>query len=361
MVISQKQITVRGDFEIIDQGNSENVRSIKDELAGEKGTRQTRLKLVIDLGNGDVKALGRSGSPHEEVWQKTKFPSAIAQTMANPDFVLNGQGFIVGKEARTQGGRKSGRTSSGKIENAPLLIAKALVELFDLSQSAYVVDVIFSCPSCKQYGSLIKDAIASLGERWRLEFVDNKGQQRTTTIYTRHLKDHLECYFAVYELAPKLLGKKPVALIDIGDRTQINQEMRANMQIVSRSVADDAGVRKLTKILRSQEVLANFDGVPLTPSDEDLMSVLFARKNAKNDALIELLTPYMQNAFSDAIAYANEQLAKGCAVYVIGGGAGLCGLRSLFPNKVKFPRSSQWSNVRGLANQWNALIGSGVA
>ena len=135
----------------------------KPKTLSDNGACKPKALVVIDFGNGEVKALIRHSGATK--FKRIAFPSHVAQTeQSNSDClrILNGKAlttYLVGEPAASIPISHTGRSESGKADNAKLLLLHTLRQAFGTEQTIHC-NVIFTSPSNKTYGTDISEQIA---------------------------------------------------------------------------------------------------------------------------------------------------------------------------------------------------------
>ena len=310
-------------------------------------TTDIKTTIIIDFGNGDVKALVRE--PGQTAWESVKFPSLVAKiTEPQPGcFQVNNQLYLVGEGARLATCIRTGASDRGKIDNALPLLIYALRTLTG-NATTMNADVIFTSPSVKQYGAAITSVI--------------KGQHEVITPADElALIDQQKQVFIIGKVAPQLEGHRAIELVktdmndramlvDVGNRTIITTFIEKGGRILSRKAFDSCGVRGIASRVVTAESLAGVDGLKLTPSEEDVIGFLLSKKGRKAKDSIE---PQVMACVAEVLRYVSD-VAEGYPVFMLGGGAELPGLAKLFGGKVI--KAPQWATVNGLKAVADVLI-----
>ena len=247
-------------------------------------TTDLKTSLIIDFGNGDVKALVRE--PGQDSWEAIKFPSLVAKlTEPQPGcFQVNNQLYLVGEDARLATCIRTGASDRGKIDNALPLLIHALRTLTG-SATSLAVDVVFTSPSVKQYGAAITAAISGHHEvitpADELALIGQQQQLLTVGKVVPQLEGHRAIELVKADIQTRAM------LVDVGNRTIITTFIEKSGRILSRKAFDSCGVRGIASRVVTAESLAGMDGLKLTPSEEDVIGFLLSKKGRKAKDSIE--------------------------------------------------------------------------
>lgn len=306
--------------------------------------------VVIDFGNGDVKAKMRPLGADE--WLEVKFASSVALG-SNPSpegFELGDAFYLVGEAASRVECRRTGDTERGKIQNALPLLLHALRESVGL-EAPIVADVIFTCPSTKQYGTEINEAISGVHEITipgdAIALIPEKQQTITIGKVVAQLEGH-----RALELVKNKIANKAV-LVDIGNRTIIVSVVEPSGRITARKPFDSCGVQGIVSRVLLDEALAGFEGLKRCPNEADIMQFLLNGKSRKGDPRASAIATQVRACTQD-VAQFIEQTAPGLPVFLLGGGAALPGIGDVFSGKV-IPKA-QWATVNGLCTVADQLL-----
>lgn len=304
----------------------------------------SRLLTIIDLGNGDIKALVKLTATNQ--WARIVFPSVLRELpeYETGSFALNDRFYMVGDEVTGPDCIRTGETARGKIDNALPLLAGVIRKAFPM-QREITTDVIFTAPSVKQYGEPIKEMLSG-SHTVRMPADDQLlTDEFSQTITVGTVSAQLEGYRAV-ELARQSMSGSRGVLFDIGNRTTIVTVFERNGKIVDRKPFDNCGVRGMASRLVTSEALATADGLKLTPNEDDVIDFLFSNKARKAKGLY---IPQLEICLRDAISF-TAGYAADADVFLLGGGAGIPAIESVFPKGLKPKKldDPQWANVEGL-------------
>ena len=303
--------------------------------------------VIIDFGNGDVKAFYRKPGTNE--WELVKFPSLVA-TLSEPQpgcFQVNDQFYLVGEDAKQATCLRTGASDRGKIDNALPLLVHALRCVVGEGLSVNT-DLVFTSPSVKQYGAAITNAIKGRHEISTPADVLSMMSERHQVFTVGKVAAQLEGHRAI-ELIKDEVDSRAL-LVDVGNRTIIATLVEKSGRIVSRKPFDSCGVRGIASRIVAAESLAGVDGLKLTPSEDDVMAFLFSKKGHKAKDHIK---PQIMACVSEVLHHIQES-ASHYPVFLLGGGATLPGLPKLLGGKVI--SDPQWATVNGLKAVADTLI-----
>ena len=134
----------------------------KPKTLKSEGIPSAKSLAVIDLGNGQVKALIRSHGAAK--FERVSFPSYVAETEdSHSDYSkIYGNGsfknYLVGHVAAAVPMSHTGKSEDGKADNALILVAHALRLAFGTSAHIHA-DVIFTTPSNKSYKAVVAERL----------------------------------------------------------------------------------------------------------------------------------------------------------------------------------------------------------
>ncbi|MFK8185357.1 MAG: hypothetical protein AB8B99_18435 [Phormidesmis sp.] len=200
-------------------------------------TSSTAKALVlIDLGNGDVKALGKMNGTDKFVRCRFSSHVAIAPNANSACLaVLTVEGLqphLVGEPAAAIACSRTGQSADGKVKNARLLLFHALRQMFGTTEDIHA-DVIFTSPSVKSYGPAIVSQIIGrhpVEVPADAEVIGSKPQN--FAIHIHSATPQLEGYQAFAAVRTKLKGESAY-LIDIGNRTVLVTQVSASGRILN--------------------------------------------------------------------------------------------------------------------------------
>jgi len=313
-------------------------------------TSSTAKALVlIDLGNGDVKALGKLNGTDKFV--RCRFPSHVAiAPNANSDClaVLTAnslQPYLVGEPAADIACTRTGQSADGKVKNARLLLFHALRQMFGTAADIHA-DVIFTSPSVKSYGPAIVSQIIGrhpVEVPADAEVIGSKPQRYAVHIHSA--TPQLEGYQAFAAVRTKLKGESAY-LIDIGNRTVLVTQVSASGRILNRRPFDECGVYGIADRIVSRESLA---AQLKTPRPQQVIDYLLDQKH--DPAIAEQIAGDLSASLAEAIAFIGNDSSQR---FILGGGAKLPGIEQIVGGKaLKHP---QWANLEALAEVSDELL-----
>ena len=305
--------------------------------------------VLIDLGNGDVKALGKMNGTDKFV--RCRFPSHVALAPdANSSclsvMTADGlQSYLVGDHAAEIACSRTGQSADGKVKNARLLLFHALRQMFGTAEDIHA-DVIFTSPSVKSYGPAIVSQI--IGRHpveipADAEVIGSKPQCFAVHIHTA--TPQLEGYQAFAAIRSKLKGES-ACLIDIGNRTVLVTQVSASGRILNRRPFDECGVYSIADRIVSRESLAT---QLKTPRPQQVIDFLLDDKPTAE--ITDLIAPDLSANLAEALAFIGDDTAQR---FILGGGAKLPGIEQVLGGKaIKHP---QWANLEALAEVSGELL-----
>lgn len=298
--------------------------------------------VLIDLGNGDVKALGKMNGADKFV--RCRFPSHVATALnANSDClaVITADGlqpYLVGEHAAEIACSRTGKSADGKVKNARLLLFHALRQMFGIAADIHT-DVIFTSPSVKSYGPAIVSQIIGrhpVEVPADTEVIGSKRQRFAVHIHSA--TPQLEGYQAFAAVRSKLKGDSAY-LIDIGNRTVLVTQVSASGRILNRRPFDECGVYGIADRIVSRESLAP---QLKTPSPQQVIDYLLDQRHSEEIA--EQIALDLSASLAEAIAFIGDNSAQR---FILGGGAKLPGIEQIVGGKVL--KNPQWANLEALA------------
>ena len=311
-------------------------------------TPTARATVLLDLGNGEVKAL--SQLPGSDTWQRVKFPSHVAESpTANSDCLRlvtsdGAKDYLVGEPAADIQCSQTGRTADGKAKNARALMLYAVKQLIGFDTTPLHIDVVFTSPSVKSYGPQIIQQLQK--SHWVRVPADAEiiGSTELEAVVNVHLAiPQLEGYQAFSHVQKKV--KSAAFIIDIGSRTTLLTKVSEKGRILSRTPFDACGVQSIAARIRDAEAFA---AQLMTPSTQDIIDFLLDRKHGVD--VESQIVPYILACVGEAI----DQIGEGSQVFIIGGGAKLPGIERLLNGKAV--KSPQWANLTALSQVAGELI-----
>ena len=305
--------------------------------------------VLIDLGNGDVKALGKMNGTDKFV--RCCFPShAALAPSANSDclMIATAEGFktyLVGQPAADIACSRTGQSAEGKVKNARLLLFHALRQMFGTTDDIHA-DVIFTSPSVKSYGPAIAAQLVgrhSVQIPTDTEVIGSRAQNFAVHIHSAI--PQLEGYQAFAAVRSKLKGESAY-LIDVGNRTILVTQVSATGRILNRRPFDNCGVYGIADRIVTRESLA---AQLKTPSPQQVIDFLL-----DGDCTEEVAAQIADDLIActaDALAFIGDSEAQR---FILGGGAKLPGIEQVLSGKViKHP---QWANLEALAEVAEQLL-----
>lgn len=306
-----------------------------------------RTLVVVDLGNGLVKALIRSSGAKR--FELVSFPSHVAETeQSNSDclrvYTPTGfQSYLVGDRAAEVPLSHTGRDESGKAANAKLLVIHALRLAFGTDYQCLHCDVIFTSPSNKAYGSEISAQLQNVHPVTipaDAEVIGSEAQSYTINIH--RAIPQLEGHYAFESL--KLKGESWI--LDCGNRTLIATKVRENGGIIKRQYFGGVGVRGLAERISARESLATEFK---EHSPDNVIDFLLDAKHGKN--IEQAIAPDVSACTAETLAFIGDDTAPR---HLIGGGAAVPGLPAAL--NAKPAKNAQWVNIQSLANAADRIL-----
>ena len=313
-------------------------------------TSQTARALVlIDLGNGDVKALGKMNGTDKFV--RCRFPSHVA-IVPNPNsdclavLTANGsQPYLVGEPAAEIACSRTGQSADGKVKNARLLLFHALRQMFGTAEDIHA-DVIFTSPSVKSYGPAIVSQIIGrhpVEVPADAEVIGSK--PKCFAVHIHSATPQLEGYQAFAAVRTKLKGESAY-LIDIGNRTVLVTQVSSSGRILNRRPFDECGVYGIADRIVSRESLA---AQLKTPRPQQVIDYLLDQKHGPE--LAEQIAPDLSASLAEAITFIGDDTSQR---FILGGGAKLPGIEQIVGGKSL--KNPQWANLEALAEVSGELL-----
>lgn len=319
----------------------------KPKTLSNNGVCKPKSLVVIDFGNGEVKALIRHSGATK--FKRIAFPSHVAQTeQSNSDClrILNGKAlttYLVGEPAASIPMSHTGRSESGKADNAKLLLLHTLRQAFGTEQTIHC-NIIFTSPSNKTYGTDISERLQ--GTHTVTVPADAYvigSEAKTFSVIVHRAAPQLEGHYAFSAL--KL--KSDAWIVDCGNRTLITTKVAPNGRILKRAYFGGAGVQGMAERITAHEALAA-QFKEHTP--KKVMDFILSDKGA---SVASEIAPAVSACAAEAIAFIdNDDAPK----HLIGGGANIPGLAKLFDGKVA--KDAQWINIKALAAVSDQILGA---
>ena len=301
------------------------------------GVPNDRATLVIDLGNGQVKALVKSADSND--FQQIQFPSYVAETQqSNSDCirVLAGKElktYLVGEQAADIPMSHTGKDESGKVDNANLLVLHALRLAFGDSKHIHA-DVVYTTPSNKAYGAAVAEKLEGVHPVTTphdAEVITSEAISQTITIHKAVAQ--LEGHYAFKTLNLK----RDSWLIDVGNRTIISTLVTPAGRILKRRYFSGVGVRGLAERITTNESLS-FLMKEHTP--ERVIDALFSADGAK---AADVIAADISFCLANVLNFIDDDAPR----LLIGGGAQVPGLSKALSAKVA--KKPQWANITALS------------
>ena len=310
---------------------------------------KAKALVLIDLGNGDVKALGKMNGTDKFV--RCRFPSHVAIALnANSDClsVITAEGlqpYLVGEYAAEIACSRTGKSADGKVKNARLLLFHALRQMFGTAEDIHA-DVIFTSPSVKSYGPAIVSQIIGrhpVEVPADAEVIGSKPQRFAVHIHSA--TPQLEGYQAFAAVRSKLKGEYAY-LIDIGNRTVLVTQVSTSGRILNRRPFDECGVYGIADRIVSRESLAT---QLKTPRPQQVIDYLLDHQHSAE--ITEQIAPDLSASLAEAIAFIGDDSAQR---FILGGGAKLPGIEQIVGGKAL--KNPQWANLEALAEASDELL-----
>ena len=305
--------------------------------------------VLIDLGNGDVKALGKMNGTDRFV--RCRFPSyAALAPFTNSDCltIATAQGFqtyLVGAPAADIACSRTGQSAEGKVKNARLLLFHALRQMFGTTDDIHA-EVVFTSPSVKSYGPAIASQLVGrhpIQIPADAEVIGSRAQR--FAVHIHRAIPQLEGYQAFAAVRSKLKGESAY-LIDIGNRTILVTQVSATGRILNRRPFDNCGVYGMADRIVTRESLA---AQLKTPSPQQVIDYLLDSDHPSEVA--RQIADDLVACTAEAIAFIGNDPAPR---FILGGGAKLPGIEQVIGGKIiKHP---QWANLEALAEVAEQLL-----
>ena len=302
--------------------------------------------LIIDIGNDCVKAMYRT--PASKEFDKVIFPSYVAQVSeGNSDCIQlsNDAFYLVGTQAtEVNQSCRTGSDREGKVLNARVLMLYSLRLLTGFTIDPLNVDVIFTSPSNKQYGSDITAQL--MGSHYvripsDAEVIDSKEHHLSVVVHTA--LSQLEG-FQASDLVKDSIKDDSAYLLDIGGGTCLVTKFSKTGRIASRDAFNNKGVYSLAESLRQSEALTKW--LPKLPTVDEVTEFMFTTKD--KDAQETII-----NELKRIIAPVLASIPTGSQVFICGGGGGIKGIAAIGKPVSKNP---QWANIEAIASHAGKLL-----
>ena len=314
----------------------------KPKTLPSEGIPSAKALAVIDLGNGQVKALIRAHGATR--FERVSFPSYVAETQESHSDCLkiygNGsfKNYLVGAAAAEVPMSHTGKHEDGKADNALILVAHALRLAFGTSANIHA-DVVFTTPSNKAYKAAVTAKLEGVHNVCTPADAEVLGSEAVgQTIVIHKAVGMLEGYQA-YAALPM---KQDSWLIDVGNRTVICTKVSADTgRPLKRDYFGGCGVRGLAEsICQGESLSAHMK--EHTP--ERVIDFLFSADCTAADIAQDL-----QRCIAKAIAFIDD-----APRFVLGGGAALPGMAEAL--NAKAIKNAQWANIIAIAQAAEEII-----
>ena len=228
----------------------------------------------------------------------------------------------------------TGKDENGKAKNSLLLVLHALRLAFGDDSKAIHVDVIFTSPSNKAYGSIISQQLQGVHPVTIPADAEVIGSEaKTFTVVIHRAIPQLEGHYAFKSL--KLKGDSWI--VDVGNRTIIATKVKPNGGIIKRQYFGGVGVRGMAERIAARESLS----AHLKEHAADrVIDFLFSGVD-----VAEAIAPDVAACVAETLAFLDD-----APRYLIGGGAAVPGLAAAFGEKAKIAKNPQWVNIQSLAD-----------
>lgn len=314
----------------------------KPKTLKSEGIPTAKSLAVIDLGNGQVKALIRAHGSTK--FERVSFPSYVAETQESHSDCLKiyGDGtfknYLVGAAAAEVPMSHTGKTEHGKANNAKILVTHALRLAFGHTANIHC-DVIFTTPSNKAYKADVTGQLEGVHNVGTPADADVTGSEAVTqTIVIHKAIAMLEGYQAY-----KFLNLKTDSwLIDVGNRTVICSKISAESgRPLKRQYFGGCGVRGLAESLCQSEGLAAH---MKEHTPERVIDFLFSDECPSDEIASDL-----SQCIATALNFVDD-----APRFVIGGGAAVPGMAEAL--NAKLAKDAQWINIKALAAAAEEII-----
>lgn len=320
---------------------------------------KNHVQGIIDLGNADIKLLFRTSDGDD--WERRWFKSVVSTSPLvenHPARIMLGeQPYLIGAEATSVQCSRTGRTDSGKIENALPLTVFALLEAVGI-EKPLSADLVFTCPSVKAYGD---DITTKLRGSHQVTLPPDEAalvDERTQTIRIDSAIPQLEGYQA-YRLVKNQCPNGAV-LVDLGSRTILITVVDTHGRILNRYAEDDCGCSRIIERIYQSECLVGLPGLTSRiPSVDQVTTYLLSAdtKKALRKKQAEAISPHVLACVQNAQEFVRQYGDK--PVYLLGGGALLPGITDAFSNKQQkafVMEHPTWATIVGLSTVADRLF-----
>jgi hypothetical protein len=314
----------------------------KPKTLKSEGIPTAKSLAVVDLGNGQVKALIKAHGSKK--FERVSFPSYVAETQESHSDCLKiysggtFKNYLVGAAAAEIPQSHTGKTEDGKADNALILVAHALRLAFGTSAHIHC-DVIFTTPSNKAYKDIVTAKLEGVHNVATPADADVIGSEAIAqTIVIHKAVAMLEGYQA--HAALKL--KTDSWLLDIGNRTAIATKISADTgRPLKRQVFGGCGVRGLAESICQREGLSQH---MKEHTPERVIDFLFSGADVSAD-----IAPDLGRCIASVLAFVDDSPR-----FVLGGGAGIPGMaEALAATPTK---DAQWANIKAIADSAEEII-----
>lgn len=314
----------------------------KPKTLKSEGIPTAKALAVIDLGNGQIKALIRAHGSTK--FERVGFPSYVAETQESHSDCLKvrvgdeSKHYLIGAPAAQVPMSHTGKTEHGKAVNAKLLVIHTLRLAFGPTANIHT-DVIFTTPSNKAYKADVTAKLEGVHNVATPADADVVGSEATAqTIVIHKAVAMLEGYQAYAAL--KL--KEDSWLIDVGNRTMIATKVAADTgRPLKRQVFGGCGVRGLAESICQREGLAK---VMKEHTPERVIDYLF-----ECPSVAVLIAPDLATTTAEVLHFVDD-----APRFVLGGGAGIPGMAAAL--NAQPIKNAQWANIKALADAAGEII-----
>lgn len=310
------------------------------------GVPMDRATLVIDLGNGLVKALYKA--PGSDAFKDIQFPSFVTETTeSNSDCIrIMRDGatltYLVGERAAQVPMSHTGKDEQGKVDNALILLLHTLRIACGNDQHIHA-DVIFTSPSNKAYGSEISAQLQGLHTVTTPADAEVIGSEaKVQTINIHRAIPQLEGHYAFSQL--KL--KRDSWIVDCGNRTVICTKVNPQGRILVRKFFGGVGVRGMAESIATNESLSAH------LKEHDIERVIDFLMGDVPACVASDIAKDVSACTAQAVAFMSDDSPR----FLIGGGAYLPGLADVFGAKVA--KNPQWINISALSAMASKILGA---
>lgn len=318
----------------------------KPETLHSEGIPTAKALAVVDLGNGQVKALIRAHGSTK--FERVSFPSYVAETQESHSDCLRiyGKGsfknYLIGAAAAEVEVPMShtGKHEDGKVDNALILVAHALRLAFGTTANIHC-EVIFTTPSNKGYKAAVTAKLEGVHQVCTPADAEVLGSEAIAqTIVIHKAVGMLEGYQAYAALGLK----QDSWLVDVGNRTIICTKVAAETgRPLKRDYFGGCGVRGLAVAISQAEALSAH---MKEHSPERVIDFMFSADCTTAD-----IAPELSRCIAQALHFIGDDDAPR---FVLGGGAGVPGMAEAL--KAKAVKNAQWANIQAIANAAGEIL-----